>query len=253
MRALRCLAVGLLSVTGGLAVSIAAATPASAAPPFNASLTLDPTSGKASTTIAATFQIAVPDGVRCRMRVTFRWDDHTLGQKSTDACTLTVHIKAPRDGREQGSHQVRATETTSHIEATATFTVTDGDATPTATPTRAHTSPPADDPTAAFGPPVSSASVDPTAGQVLPQAKTSSSMFTPIALIFGGGLVLGGVAILTLVILRMRRGEPEPEPEFDDDFPTQTLYSTTRPIRFGQPAATATYPLEYRRPPEVPD
>ena len=39
MRALRCLAVGLLSVTGGLALGVGA-TPASAAPPFSATLTL---------------------------------------------------------------------------------------------------------------------------------------------------------------------------------------------------------------------
>ena len=58
---------------------------------------------------------------------------------------------------------------------------------------------------------------------------------------------------ITLVILRMRRGEPEPDFDGPAEYPTQRLYSTTRPIRFGQPAVTATRPLEYRQPPEVPD
>jgi hypothetical protein len=252
MRVLRCLAVGLLSVAGGLAVSVGA-TPASAAPNFIATLTLDPPSGKANTTITATFQIEVPDGTHCRMRVAFRWDDRTLGTQRADSCRLTVHLKAPRDGRDQGPHQVRATETTSHIEASATFLVTDADATPTATPTRPRTTAPADDGSAAGPPlPLNTATVDPSAAQALPQPKASSSMFTPVALIFGGALVLGGVAILAIVILRMRRGEPEPDLGERADYPTQPLYRTTQPIRFGHHAVTATQPLEYPPPPEVP-
>ena len=84
MRALRCLPSGLLgaavAVGATLAVTVGA-TPATAAPNFAASLALDPPAGKASTTITATFQLNAPDNVRCRMRVVFRWDDHTLGQK----------------------------------------------------------------------------------------------------------------------------------------------------------------------------
>jgi hypothetical protein len=227
MRDLRCLPAGLLSVAGGLVVAVGAAlavtagaTPAAAAPPFGATLTLDPPSGKSSTTIAATFQITAPDNVRCRMRVVFRWDDHTLGQKSADSCTLTVHIRAPHDGRDQGPHVITAVDLFTRLDATATYTIGNGDATANPTPTTRATQP-TDTQSVDAGPPlpVDSATVNPAAAApAVPQVKTSSSAFSSVALIFGGLLLLGGVVILVLVIMRMRRGEAEPD-DYPDDEP----------------------------------
>jgi len=264
MRALRCLPAGLLgaavAVGATLAVTVGA-TPATAAPNFAASLALDPPAGKASTTITATFQLNAPDNVRCRMRVVFRWDDHTLGQKGSDSCTLTVHLRAPKDGRDQGPHTVRAVDLVSRQDASATFTITNGDATPTPT---SRATQPTDNQSIDAGPPlpVDTATVNPAAAAPpVPQVASSSSTFTWVALFFGGALLLGGVVILVLVVLRMRRGDGAPDDYGDgapDDYGEPLPVPVTSPLggypthRLYPSSPEPTQVLGYPRPPEVP-
>jgi hypothetical protein len=215
MRVLRCLAAGLISVAGGLAIAVDA-TPATAAPPFGATLTLDPSSGRAGTTITATFQVNDPVATNCRLRVTYRWENQIIGEDRTNSCLSQVRFRA-RGGRDLGPHEVSAVDGTTR-QAVAIFTITAVDATPdpTATPTRTRTAGPSATANQSAdavvplpvdtGPPVTSANP-----QVLPQIKPASSALSSMALIFGGALVLGGVAILILVVLRVRRGDPGPD------------------------------------------
>ncbi len=283
MRALRCVAAGLISVVGGLAVA-AYAAPATAAPPFGATLTLDPSSGKAGTTITATFQVTEPLATTCKLRVTYRWDAQVIGADRTDSCVSRVRFKA-RGGRDLGPHEVSAVDATTHQAAAAIFTITSVDATPdpTATPTK-HSSPSSatdnQSADAVLPLPVDTgpSAVAPNP-QVLPQVKPASSPLSAMALIVGGALVLGGVAILILVVLRMRRGDrggwdgysaeglepvtagpPGGYPRTLGEYPTERLSAgppeRTQPIGFGRPAGgapTVTQPIAYPAPPEVPD
>jgi hypothetical protein len=247
MRALRCLTVGLVSVTGGLALAVCA-SPAAAAPPFGATLSLDPSSGKAGTTITATFQVnQAAVTAKCRLRVTYRWDAQVIGQDTSDTCVSTVRFKAPHSARDAGPHQVSAVDGTTHQVAAAIFMVTGADATtePSPTPTRTRSVRPSptgtdsanvDQPLPPYPAATSDPSLDAVNGHALPQVKPASSL-SAWALIFGGGLVLGGVAILILVVLRMRRGDPEPDGYAGDepalvpparsrlgDYPTQQIH-----------------------------
>jgi hypothetical protein len=271
MRLLRCLAAGLVVLAGG-PVLAAAATSASAAPALDATLTLDPSSGKASTTITAVFQVDGMDNNRCHLRVTYSWDNQQLGQNRTEGCTSKVRIRPPHDGRDPGPHQITAVDGTTHQTATAVFTIGAADA--TATPTAGATTPDMTDtgPADVGPPPVDSASANPSAAavpQAVPQTKASSSTpFSLVALIIGGALLLGGVVILVMVVLRMRGDghgryddelpyEPPPAPLSGSgrlgEYPTQRMPSPehTQPLGYGP--ATATQRLEYPPPPEVPD
>jgi hypothetical protein len=224
MRALRGLSAGLTVAVGALAVAVLA-PPASAAPAFGATLTLDPTSGKPGTTITATFQVNQGIGI-CRMRVTYRWDGHKLGDDGSNDCTSTVKFKAQRG---VGSHVVSAADSTTRLSALATFTVTTADGSPEPTKTRTGQPTPTGGQSANADPlPIDTGqqaqpSLPPPRADAVPQVKTSSS-FSGWILAFGSVLILGGVVILVLIFLRMRKGD---DPEDDQgplrDFPTQQI------------------------------
>jgi len=135
MRALRGLSAGLTLAMGALTVAVLA-TPASAAPAFGATLTLDPPQGKGGTTVTATFQVG-DGGGNCRMRVTFRWDGHEFATDRSNDCTSSRTFKVPRGTKDVGPHIVSASDSTTHQSAVATFTITATDGRyPSSTATR---------------------------------------------------------------------------------------------------------------------
>ena len=226
MRALRGFSAGLTVAVGALAVAVLA-TPASAAPAFGATLTLDPSTGKPGTTITATFQVNQGGG-GCRLRVTYRWDGHKIGDDGSNDCTSTVRFKAPRS---VGQHLVTAVDSTTHLSALATFTVVTADGTTDPTPTKTRTGQPTptDGQSANADPlPVDTGqqaqpSLAPAHVDTAPQVKSSSSL-SGWVLAFGGALILGGVVILILILLRLRGGgEPDEGPAPLADFPTQQI------------------------------
>jgi hypothetical protein len=202
------------------------ATPASAAPPFGATLTLDPPSGKAGTTVNATFEVNQGTG-NCRLRVTYRWDGREIGQDRTNDCTSSIRFKAPRS---LGSHLLTAADSTTHLSAFATFTVTtvDGSPDPTPTKTRGQATPSGGQSANADPLPIDTGqqaqpSLAPAHADAGPQVKTSSSL-SGWVLAFGGALILGGVVILILILLRLRGGgDPEDDRAPLTDFPTQQI------------------------------
>jgi hypothetical protein len=251
MRPLRGLCASLASVAGALAVAV----PASAAPQFGATLTLDPASGKGGTTVTATFQI---EGLldHCRLRVTYRWDDQDIGQDKSDNCTSNIRFKAPKDARDLGPHTVTAIDASTHLRASATFTVTAADGDPSPTRTRGQPSasggqagavdPPPPGPTAEPSLPV----VVPNA---VPQVKSSSSALSGWVLAFGGALLGGGVVIFALMVMRLRRSEPDGERDplmgIEPRHAAPLVDYPTQPIRVGSPATTPT--REFHEPPET--
>jgi hypothetical protein len=191
-------------------------------------LTLDPPTGKAGTTVTATFQVNDGTG-NCRLRVTYRWDNHEIGQDRSNDCTSSIRFKAPRSG---GPHQVSAVDSTTHQIAVAIFTVTAVDGSPDPTPTRTRTGQPTptDGQPGDAGPPLpgdtgqqAQQSLAPAHTDAGPQVKTSSSL-SGWVLAFGGALILGGVVILILILLRLRGGDdPDNEPVPLANFPTQQI------------------------------
>jgi hypothetical protein len=202
------------------------ATPASAAPAFGATLTLDPPAGKGGTTVTATFQVNQGGGT-CRLRVTYRWDNHEIGQDRSNECTSSITFRVPRSG---GPHQVSAVDSTSRQIAVAIFTVTSVDGSPDPTPTKTPTGQPTGAQSANADPALPAdtgqqgqQSLAPAHADAVPQVKTGSSL-SGWVLAFGGALILGGVVILILILLRLRRGEPsEYDPVPLADFPTQQI------------------------------
>jgi hypothetical protein len=187
-------------------------------------LTVDPSSGKAGTTVTATFQVNQPGG-NCRLRVTYFWDNHEIGQDRSNDCTSSKTFKAPRGS---GSHLVRAVDGTTHLIAAATFTVTSVDGSPDPTPTKTPTGQPTGAQSANADPPLpvdtgqqAQPSLPPAHADAVPQVRAGSSL-SGWVLAFGGALMLGGVVILILILLRLRGGEP---PEYDPlaDLPTQQI------------------------------
>jgi len=80
-------------------------------------------------------------------------------------------------------------------------------------------------------------------------------------LFFGGALLLGGVVILVLVVLRMRRGDGAPDDYGDgapDDYGEPLPVPVTSPLggypthRLYPSSPEPTQVLGYPRPPEVP-
>ena len=228
MRALRGLSAGLTLAMGALTVAVLA-TPASAAPAFGATLTLDPPQGKGGTTVTATFQVG-DGGGNCRMRVTFRWDGHEFATDRSNDCTSSRTFKVPRGTKDVGPHIVSASDSTTHQSAVATFTITATDATADPTPTRTRTGAPTPtgDANADPVPPVDTGqsaqpSLAPAHVDAGPQVKPGSSLSAWV-LVFGGALILGGIVILILILLRLRRSdEPDDDPAPIRDFPTQPI------------------------------
>ncbi|OLB81720.1 MAG: hypothetical protein AUI14_02445 [Actinobacteria bacterium 13_2_20CM_2_71_6] len=252
MRALRGLAAGLSAIAGGLAVAVGGA-PAMAAPVFGG-LTLDPQSGKADTTITATFQVTDRQGGNCKVNVTFRWSGHTVGQDKSNGCTASIRFKAPRNDRDVGAHQVSAVDATSHQVGVAIFTVTVADSTtdPTATPTKTRSARPTSSATdlTALDPPLPTEaappSLDAVGGTASPLGTKRDSALSTWALAFGGILVLGGVSILVLVVMRMRGGDPEPEHGAPlGEFPTQVIPVGAMADDHLPPPARPGYPLDH--------
>ncbi len=251
MHALRCLAAAL-TAAGVVAVC---AAPASAAPAFGATLTLDPSSGKAGTTITATFVVNAAAGTNCRLRVTYRWDSHVIGEDRSDSCVSKIKFRAPKSGREARPHEVTAVDSTTHQAAAAIFTILGADATATPTPTGGTPGATDTQPADVAAPADTGTAADPSPpaahGNALPPAQPSSSL-SAWALVFGGVLVLGGVAILALVILRMRRPGADPDEEEPLPQPSYAAPVTqTMPLPFGRHASTQR--IEYPPPPGVPD
>jgi hypothetical protein len=230
MRAQRRLALSLLLLAAGLSV-LATGAPAQAAP--TGGLTLDPTEGRAGTTITASFQVtSIQPGADCvHTTVTFWWDRAVVGRKD-GGCVVSVSFRPPKDRRDAGPHQVIARDSKTGQVGTAIFTITGTDATstPTGRPTgtakatAGASDPPLPTPTegdTVTAPP----SVDAARG-VAPGTGGGSgpSALTSFALIVGGILVLGGVGILGFVIYRTRQMGLEPEPAGGlSDYPTQQI------------------------------
>src|SRR6266516_3555269 len=61
-------------------------TPPSSAPPFRATLTLDPARGKPGTNVTGTFRVNGGTGI-CRMRVTYTFDGQPFDQDHSNDCT----------------------------------------------------------------------------------------------------------------------------------------------------------------------
>jgi hypothetical protein len=225
MRALRGLSAGLTLAVGALAVAVLA-TPASAAP-LGATLTLDPPSGKGGTSVTATYRVGDGTG-DCHMRVTFRWDGREFDTDKSNDCTSHATFKVPRDTRFLGQHIVSASDSTTHQTALATFTVTAADADPTPTRTRTGAPTPTDTANADPIPPLDTGqsaqpSLAPAHVDAGPQVKSSGSLSAWV-LVFGGALIVGGIVILVLILLRLRRGdEPDDDPAPIRDFQTQPI------------------------------
>jgi hypothetical protein len=216
--ALTVAAAGFVAVVAGLAVVVA--DPAQAAP--TPGLTLDPASGRSGGSITATFVVDERFAGKCdHLRVTFRWDNHEVGQDRGSGCQASITFKPPKDRRAPGPHHVTAVDSTTHQLGAAIFMITTEDETPTPTPTRSRGVQPtmsgsdgSSDPAAGVdpgSPPVTPAS---PVGGAVPKVAATSSPLTIWALILGGALVLGGGAILGLVVWRTRRDEPDAGPKF---------------------------------------
>lgn len=94
-------------------------------PRATATLTLQPTSGTAATTITATFhvQIGDEDDNHCDLTAAFRWDGRLLNTHFTEGCTAHYVFSPLPGARGAGTHQVTAQDLHSGARASAAFTI----------------------------------------------------------------------------------------------------------------------------------
>jgi hypothetical protein len=119
---------GVAAVATFLGVLAGPAVAASAAPPA-ATLTLQPASGNAGTSITATFRVHrsggddSDDDEDCDLTTMFRWDGHLLNAHFTDGCTAHYSCLPLPGARAAGTHQVTAEDVHSGAKAAAVFTI----------------------------------------------------------------------------------------------------------------------------------
>lgn len=212
---------GLLAVAAGvLAVAVPAAPASAAEPVIGANLTLDPASGNADTNIMATFHVQLlGGGDGCRLKTTFTWDGHLLDRHNTNACTSHHNFQPPKGDRDPGMHRVMAMDDNTHAQAQAVFMITaNGNVMPA--PNNGNTGQANNDNQGNNQADNGTTATDPTtqamdnnqpanpapAKSVTPATAMKKTGFTGGYVIGAGAvLVLGGVAILIMLLMRGRR------------------------------------------------
>ncbi len=259
MRVIRGLSAGLIAVAAGVSAAAALAAPASAAPPvLGATLTLDPASGNGDTNVMATFHLQIPGGGDgCKLKTTFTWDGHLLDRHNTNACTSHHNFQPPRGDRDPGQHTVMAMDDNTHARAVATFTIT-GAGNGAAAPNRTQTGGQATndqggamtDPTPAAADSQPAAAAPPAAPRSPATVAAKKTAFTGgYAIGFGAVLVLGGVAILIMLLMRGRRG-PGRSDQYVELGPDPDLVARFRPGPVRGVATQRTPAGDFQQPPE---
>ncbi len=278
MRVGRALAACFVGLTAGTGL-VLATDPALAAPVQFGSVTVDPQSGPANTTIGVEYQRG-DTGVVCKheLPITFKWDGHGVASAPLGAnCIARAAFKPPKDDRRQGPHQVTAWQGNAPLGG-ALFVINGTDPSPSVsasaspspsrskgTATPSATASVSDPPVPTYDPPTVDGTVAAAGAPSAAAAGTSGSgggggSSIGVALAFGGVLVLGGVGILGFIVIRGRREDADPEA--DDglpvlrESPTQPLPNF--PTQFVPPAdpyAAPAYPttIEPGPLPPVPD
>jgi hypothetical protein len=197
---------------GVFGVAIFAAAPGARATDINATMTLTPASGGATTHVQAAFQVTTqcPGGT-----ATFTWDGVVVGQPVplNPNCRATLTTTAPAGHAQPGAHAVCASLDPNQQQvvanACATFTLTAPTPPATTAPPTPATSSAAPGPTAPAGV-GSSAPVAPVPGAELARPSLGTARPGPV----GDGWIIAAVAGLTLgtavggaFTLRLRGGE----------------------------------------------
>jgi hypothetical protein len=232
MRVPRLRLTAVLVAIGVLAGALIGAGPALAA--GTAALKLNPDRGRPGAAFTAVYQFS-PAGTVCPMTVTFGWDGRVLGTGHVTRagglrdplCIAAVGAMPPPDDRGPGPHQVEAAATAGHPAQDATYTIEGGPSATPSRPTTGHTAAPTStyDDTAnqpGAGVNTSQGAVAPldAGGSVLGASTADSGAgggLTAWILIFGGLLVLGGLAIFGLLIYWSRRGGGDGPVDSDTD------------------------------------
>lgn len=206
----------LLGVAGSLLAGLLWTAPAYAAGP---TLTLNPTHGQAGDRIVATY-LDLPNGSRIcpfgRARVRFFFDQQQLGQIRLDplTCSTRAQFRPPGQDRRAGQHTVTAVINGQNgTQAQAVYVIDGGMMTPSPTPVMNKPTTPAMTPPSMPPPtPVTTDSmIAPVAGNTAtPMTMTGqAASWTPVVLVAGGALALGGAGVLGAMIFKMRRPKPE--------------------------------------------
>jgi hypothetical protein len=221
---------GAATLTGAVLVGVLLGAPPAVSAPGDPTLTVAPNHGRATAMFVAQYRFT-PAGTQQGPRaacpsVQFQWDGSPLGQPVRSArqggsgvCAATLRARPPARGRAAGPHQVGVAGGAGRKAQAVGYTI---EGAVSATPTRATPTPtvhrgtgtPQADPTdaGAFTPSDLAAPVTVPSQSVLmavgPAARGGGSA-TPWIMIFGGILVLGGVAIFGFLIFRSRREEPD--------------------------------------------
>jgi hypothetical protein len=205
----------MLGVAGSLLAGLLWTPPAFAAGP---TLTLNPTHGPANGRISATYT-DLPTGTRIcpfgRASVRVFFDNRQLGQVRLDplSCSTQFSLRPPRQDRGPGQHMVTAViQNANGSQARASYVIDGAQMTPSRTPTTHPPTTPAMTP-ASTAPPPPLPTDDPDAPAVVagpdsqrPVAAQAAS-WTPVVLVVGGLLALGGAGVLGAMIFKMRRGK----------------------------------------------
>jgi hypothetical protein len=230
MRVPRLRLTAVLGAIGVLTGALIGAGSALAAP--SASLVVNPSEGRADTQITVTYEVSSGVGpTTCPATVEFTWDGsrwRSVSRKLTTAVCVYAFRAVPPD-RTPGAHEIGAGGLYS------TFTIIGRAASATPTPSRPTTGRTTAVPTSTYDDTANQpgAGLNTSQGAVAPldaggsvlgasTADSGGGGVTAWILIFGGLLVLGGLAIFGLLIYWSRRGGGDGPVDSDTDGPVDS-------------------------------